>query len=161
MHALHLHAAMTHAGILALVMALAVGMISTAQAQPFGRGGEREPGQILERADRNGDGTITSEEIREMRAESFERLDRNDDGTISSEDSPRAFGQRRFEQAVDRLRSTFDNDNNGAISRSEFVDGPIPIMERADTNGDGVLDESELAAARENLGEALEQRTRE
>lgn len=119
--------------------------ISPAHAQ-----GQRDPAQLLERADLNGDGRITRAEYREARSRLFDRLDRNKDGVINKDDAPRRRLMRRSgSDRFQELLAYMDRDGDGRVTRDEFVNGPTPMFDHADTNGDGVVDARELAAFRE------------
>ncbi len=99
----------------------------------------------LMRADANNDGAITRAEANEARAAMFNRLDQNGDGSISAEERQRL--SRFAGRAVERLAEA-DSNNDGAISRAEFLGQPYALFERYDANRNDVLEQSELAAAR-------------
>jgi hypothetical protein len=102
----------------------------------------------LREADANGDGSVTWQEMMDMRVSGFERLDRNDNGVVESGDSP-AFGpgRSRFEQAFSSLRVA-DANRDGRITRSELLNAPAPLFVNGDTDGDRVLSARELADLR-------------
>jgi len=125
---------------------------SVARAQPQ----MRDPTQMLERADLDGDGRITRAEYTEARSRSFEQFDRNKDGYLDKADaSGRRFGRNRggggagerLQQAMDFI----DTDGDGRISRDEFVGGRAIMFDRADANGDNVIDEGEMRAFRDTI----------
>jgi Ca2+-binding EF-hand superfamily protein len=112
-----------------------------------------DPTRILDSADANGDGVITREEFHAARERAFSRLDRNGDGCIDNDDAPSRPGARRA--AKDRLAqlvAQFDKDGDGRISKAEFVDGPTPLFDRADTDHNGELSRAEVAAIKEKIG---------
>ncbi|GGE84000.1 hypothetical protein GCM10011317_46540 [Niveispirillum cyanobacteriorum] len=112
----------------------------TATAQDAGR---------LAEADANGDGKITWQEMVDMRAGVFERLDRDGDGFASSDDSPgMGPGKRLFSDAFGKVKSA-DANGDGRISKDEMLNGPAPLFEKGDTDGDKVLSAAELAALRQ------------
>lgn len=100
------------------------------------------------RADANGDGDITWEEMTALRAQTFARLDRNGDGVVNSGDSPPRPFSGRFNNALQTLQADFDVDGNGEIVESEFMAAPAPMFEAGDTNGDSVLSAEEISALR-------------
>lgn len=102
----------------------------------------------LREADANGDGSVTWQEMMDMRVSVFGRLDRNGNGVVESGDSP-AFGpgKSRFEQAFNSLRAA-DANRDGRITRSEMLNAPAPLFENGDTDGNRVLSANELAALR-------------
>lgn len=113
--------------------------------------GQRDPTQLLDRADTDGDGRITRAEFTQSRARMFDKLDRDEDGYLSDADmSQRRFKRRsggggRFKELIDYL----DENDDGRVARSEFVEGPNPMFDRADRNADGVIDPDEMAELRE------------
>lgn len=100
--------------------------------------------QMLERADANKDGAVTRTELIDSRVNTFERLDRNEDGVVSSKDRPR-LGGGRFDTAVSRLSAQFDANEDGELTRAEFVDGPTTGFDAGDVNGDDILSADEIA----------------
>ena len=77
-----------------LSMAIAGGAVLTisvaAQAQPGPDASDRGPERFIERADTDGDGNVTLEELNAMHAtqtaEHFARMDSNGDGVINGDD---------------------------------------------------------------------------
>lgn len=103
-------------------------------------------GQMLERADANGDGTITREEFTQARAKMFERLDRNDDGFWTKDDTPRLAARRGRGERITGALIALDKDGDSKVSRDEFVNTPGLMFERADLNHDGTVDAKEMEA---------------
>lgn len=102
----------------------------------------------LSQADANGDGSISWQEMVDMRAGIFERLDRNGNGVADADDSPRfGPGKSRFDDAFGQMKN-FDTNGDGRITKSEMLDAPSPLFEKGDTNNDKVLSADELAALR-------------
>jgi Ca2+-binding EF-hand superfamily protein len=122
-----------------------IGMAARAVAQPS----KLDLSKLLERADANGDGIITKAEFGDARAKMFERLDRNHDGYLTKDDKPR-FSLRQSGQGnrLQEMLLMLDKDGDGRISREEFVNSPSLLFDRADTNHDGQVDSTELAAFR-------------
>jgi len=123
-------------------------MAARAATQP------RQPdlSKIFDDADTNGDGVITRAEFRAARERLFARLDRNGDGFIDEADKPTGFAARRggsdrFAQLITR----FDKDGDGRVSKAEFVDGPSPLFDSADTDHNGELSREEVAAMKAKL----------
>jgi Ca2+-binding EF-hand superfamily protein len=117
-----------------------------------------DPTRIFDSADTNGDGVITREEFHAARERAFTRLDRNGDGYIDKDDAPSRPGERHA--AKDRLAqlvAQLDKDGDGRISQAEFVDGPTPLFDRADTDHNGELSREEVAAIRDKIGKKASQ----
>lgn len=107
----------------------------------------------LEKADTNGDGSISRQEFVANRETQFTRLDRNHDGFMTQGDIPRMVKRRRPESgaSIDQMIAALDKDGDGKVSRDEFVNGPAPVFNLADKDGDGVVTKAELESARATL----------
>jgi Ca2+-binding EF-hand superfamily protein len=132
--------------LLPLLAALAL----TAPAFAQTRDGARLLDQ-LEKADANKDGAVSKTEFLDLRADQFARIDRNKDGYITDSDIPARAKKRMPELSSDTLRTNFDADKDGRVSRAEFVDGPAMVFDRVDANGDGLATRAEFDAARAAL----------
>jgi len=111
-----------------------------------------DPSRIFDSADTNGDGVITREEFHAARERLFARLDRNGDGFIDKDDmSGRLARRQKAQERLAELVTQLDKDGDGRVSRSEFVDGPTPPFDRADTDRNGELSRDEVAAAKQKL----------
>lgn len=106
-------------------------------------------GDLIGRADLNGDGRVTREEFISARSQLFTRLDRNRDGYISRDDASQSrIGRRAQGKRLGEALREFDRNNDGRIGRDEFVDRPTSMFDRFDTNRDRVLDSGEMMAMR-------------
>jgi hypothetical protein len=111
-----------------------------------------DPTKIFDTADTNGDGVITREEFHAARERAFARLDRNGDGYIDKDDlSSRMAGRRNAQERLTQLVAQLDKDGDGRVSKAEFVDGPTPLFDRADTDHNGELSREEVAAIKQKL----------
>jgi Ca2+-binding EF-hand superfamily protein len=111
-----------------------------------------DPAKILDGADTNGDGVITREEFKVARERAFTRLDRNGDGYIDKDDlSSRLAGRRNAQERLTQLVAQLDKDGDGRVSKAEFVQGPTPLFDRADTDHNGELSCDEVAAIKQKL----------
>jgi Ca2+-binding EF-hand superfamily protein len=105
--------------------------------------------QQLERADTNGDGSISKPEFRAHRQAQFDRIDRNGDGFMADGDIPKRLKNRMPDGlSTDQMIKQFDKDGDGKVSETEFVDGPALIFDRVDANADGMVAKAEMEAAR-------------
>jgi Ca2+-binding EF-hand superfamily protein len=113
-----------------------------------------DPTKIFDAADTNGDGVITREEFHAARERAFTRLDRNGDGYIDKDDlSSRLAGRSKAQERLSQLVAQLDKDGDGRVSKAEFVDGPTPLFDRADTDHNGELSRDEVAAIKQKLRE--------
>ena len=95
--------------------------------------------------DADGDGALSAAEFRNVQAAQWPQVDRNADGFLTLDDFPRIAAGRAKTQLAEI--AYLDADGDGRISPSEFVDGEAPLFRRADSNGDGMLTQSEIEAA--------------
>ncbi len=106
---------------------------------------------MIQQVDVDGDGALSLSEFSDFRTASFARLDRNDDDFIDQEDAGRGPVGRRISSRLPELLERFDENSDERLSRTEFIDIPIENFAAADTDGDEILDQDELAAFQENL----------
>lgn len=104
------------------------------------------PGGFMRQMDANTDGAITRAEFDAARATHFAARDANSDGALSGEELRRERrggpdGERRTERGPGRFNP--DANSDGAITRDEFLAGPIARFERMDANNDGRLTDAE------------------
>ena len=100
---------------------------------------------IFRALDLDGDGTLSAEEI-DGAAAALKTLDADKDGTVSRAEAIGDFGRRPPPDpaaTVARLMA-FDKDKDGKLSPAELPDRMRALIDRADTNKDGVLDKAEL-----------------
>lgn len=141
-------------------------------------GGAHRAMMMLRAADANGDNSITEAEVAALQAEMFTWMDRNADGYLDAADqSPvrqrmRAIHEaemaeggegegRRGRRGGPRGRGPgeggdgegpgrhFDADEDGRISRAEFLGGENRLFAALDANEDGVIEPGELDEAAE------------
>lgn len=133
-----------------LILAAAVAFAAPASAQG------------MRAADANGDGAITRAEAVAAREAAFTAMDANGDGYVTAAEraamSEGRGARRGGGQRMEAARAEMDADGDGRLSRAEFMNAPMPLFDRADTNGDDVLSAEELSAARQRLGALRAQR---
>lgn len=136
-----------------------------AQVRPMaGPGGAKARGgmramRTLKAADANGDNTVTRAEYASLQSEMFVYLDRDGDGALSIADrSPiaqRLHADRSLEGDVRGRRQgrrgggmqRLDTDQDGTISRDEYMNRETPLFDRLDADGNDAITPDELDAA--------------
>jgi hypothetical protein len=105
-------------------------------------GKDRSPASTAEIWDANRDGVYTCDEWKGYLARMFDRADRNHDGILT----PAEFeGVRRPGSALaDADFGYFDENQDGKITRSEFVGKPNEFILQHDKNGDCRVTSEEL-----------------
>lgn len=103
--------------------------------------------QRLSEADANRDGNITRDEVRQSRAKNFERFDRNRDGVLTLDDIPMFVRNAAIGTEFRSLLTQYDANKDSKVTRDEFVSGPMPMFDMADTNRDSVVTRAELQVA--------------
>ena len=118
-----------------------------------------DPKTFFERLDANKDGVLTADELPEHFGERIMRADANGDGKISLEEMqqvhenmPRPEGRRGGTGGPEGMFERFDADGNGLLSGVEIPERMREWMMRADANGDGSLSKEELEKARRERG---------
>ena len=115
----------------AMVTILLLGSVS-AYAAGQGRGGDGPRGGVnFERLDLNGDGSMTVAELEGQGAARFAEIDADGDGMATVEELIKSAELRRSQRLVDRATR---------------------LIERADTDGDGMISQAEMEAAQEDRG---------
>jgi len=95
--------------------------------------------QIIESADENKDGRIDRGEFLHRMKEAFFFVDANKDGYVTLEEYQQAI------QGADPQRfARADRNHDGKVSMEEFLQAVNADFDAADTNGDGVLDATEI-----------------
>lgn len=111
--------------------------------------------RVWERADANGDGVLTRDEVRRMPrlARHFDAIDRDRDGVITGgevrawRESLKIRGRTVPARGADEMMKIADLNGDGEISRAELARALprfSPRFDRIDANGDGRLEKIEL-----------------
>ncbi|MEO0421197.1 MAG: EF-hand domain-containing protein [Pseudomonadota bacterium] len=140
---IHLTKSLSTPLLLGIALALSSNVTS---ADPGSARGERpDPAERLAQVDTNDDGLISREEFVAARADHFAMLDRDGDGYFSELDIPeRLRGRDHAQHRHERMLAEFDQDGDRLVSQLEFESGPTPHFDRADSNGDGQIDATEV-----------------
>ena len=145
----------------ALIATATIATIASAQPpRGQGRGHDGPPPShpIVDAIDQNQDHEISAEEIANA-SKNLLSLDKNNDGILNADDlghmgpphSGRQEGQRRSggeggsNSFATRLLA-FDENGNGKLEKDELPERMQGMIDRIDTNGDGVIDQDELQA---------------
>lgn len=98
-------------------------------------------------ADANHDGQVSRVELVQWRAANFARFDRNGDGLLSPDDIPAFLRTSSIGIQLAGMIKQYDTNADGRLTRTEFVDGPTPLFDLADSNHDAVVTKAEIDAA--------------
>jgi len=112
-------------------------------------GGHKRGGmmRMLAKADKNNDGEVTTDEIREMRAKRFKHFDTNEDGIVTREEVEKHVRERierRVMRRTEKMFRRFDKDRNGEVTKDEFDRHALERFSWHDFNDDGKLSGDEL-----------------
>ncbi|MHC4663695.1 MAG: EF-hand domain-containing protein [Planctomycetota bacterium] len=121
---------------------------------------------FFEKADKNGDGVITADDL-ETREERIAKVDSDGDGQVTKEELA-AFLKKHRKEMREKIIAHIkkrgeekfneaDADGDGFISRDEFR-GNDMLFDRMDADGDGQLSKGEIAAAVKKYFQYLKQR---
>lgn len=102
----------------------------------------------MREADANRDGIVTRPELIASRTANFARFDRNRDGVLSDSDIPWIMRGSAIATQFTTMKAQFDTNRDGRVSRDEFVGGPTPLFDAADSNRDNRLTRAEIDSAR-------------
>ncbi len=104
--------------------------------------------------DHNGDGYLDKSEVSGKLAENFDKIDANHDGKLSRDELRAAWKAHRGghhhghhgHHGHHMGLAAFDTDHDGRVSLAEFNAAMKMHFDRLDTNHDGYIDGSEMAA---------------
>ncbi len=93
---------------------------------------------VVAKYDKDNDKTLDWAEIQAAASARFDTLNKDADGTLDSKEVKGVIGKTVFKAA--------DPDNDGTLSKSEYLDLVKKLFKRADTDHDGTLDAKELGS---------------
>jgi EF hand len=119
-------------------------------------------GGFLEAADTDHDGSVSRAEFIAWRETQFAHMDHNGDGVLDAADHADADQQHeRMKARGEQMRQKLDANSDGKITKDEFVNAGTPMFDKADTDGNGVLDAKEIQAARDAMRAQWKQHRRQ
>lgn len=131
-----------------IVVSFAVFGAGLAYAEGGPRGGAR---LNFEQMDANGDGVLTMEEFRNQGQAKFAQADTNGDGQLDMAELTAAADRDR-DQRIARLMERKDSNGDGMLSLDEMQPrNPGRIFTRADTDGNGEISQEEWGAAKARM----------
>jgi len=146
------------AGLAALAGAVGIAAAQSTPAQAPERGESR-----LWQSDANADGVLTRAEFDAARASHFTQLDADANGQVSREEMRemrRERGRHGRRGGGHHHLTRADANEDGNITRDEFLARPIAHFDRLDANDDGVIAADERPQRRERGERRTERRER-
>lgn len=110
-----------------------------------------EVDRMFKEVDINNDGYIDRKELTMLREKAFDRHDANRDGALTAEE----MASRRPDGNPSGMFLHVDTDGDGSASREEFLASPMPLLDTADANGDGRIDQQEFQRHRDSFREMM------
>lgn len=108
-----------------------------------GMGGHGGMHDMMLGFDADGDGKLSQEEIDQGRANQLKKFDKDGDGTLNLAEYEALWLDVMRERMVDRFQG-HDADGDGKVTAEEFGKRFANMVKYMDSNGDGVLDASDM-----------------
>jgi len=139
---------------------------------PGGNAGQRDPGQMFGRMDKDGNGVLSKNEVPERMQAHFDKLDADGNGGITREELVTAMKNRPGQGAgpggkgkpegarggegmkPEGLLKRLDADGNGSISKNEAPENMQARFDKMDADGNGSIDLNEIKTMMERRAEA-------
>lgn len=117
--------------------------------------GKGAPGEMFKRADKNGDGKLTKDEVPEQIWGRISRLDKDEDGAVSEEEAKAGRppgGPGKGGPGGGEFLKRADKNGDGNLSKDELPEQAWARMSRLDKNNDDVISKEEMQAAFAAMG---------
>lgn len=139
--------------------------IITAEEAKAGRpdgAGRGEPGEMLKRMDKNGDGNLSKDEVPAQTWERLGKFDKDNDGVVTKAEMAAGFAAMRAAKGREGAKGKgrgiggpqeggagaafdrFDKDKDGKLSEAEVPAEMWSKLRKADTDADGLVSREEL-----------------
>jgi Ca2+-binding EF-hand superfamily protein len=105
--------------------------------------------------DLDGDGRITRTEFVTGRSQRFTAIDRNSDQVVSAADFPAGTQAMLLDRRVDKVIAAADLNHDGEVTRLELGLAGTPLFDRADVDGNGIVESKEIARFKAQLGPVI------
>jgi Ca2+-binding EF-hand superfamily protein len=114
-----------------------------------GAPGKGAPGEMFKRADKNGDGKLTKDEVPEQAWARLSRLDKDGDDAVSQEEAKAGGppGGPKGKGKGGEFLKRADKNGDGAISKDEVPEQAWERLGKMDKNNDGSVSKEEMEAA--------------
>ncbi|WP_168168882.1 EF-hand domain-containing protein [Shinella sp. HZN7] len=115
-------------------------------------------GRMFDRADTDGNGTLSEAEVLASAQKIFERRDSNKDGAIDTADARPHKGKGRHgkggEERAERMLKRLDANSDGKVSQEELLQRASETFQRFDADKNGEVTKAEVDARREAFRDA-------
>ena len=140
-----------------LKIAIATSLILAGTGVAFAKGsvGEGRAALTFESIDADGNGEITTEDLKALRDARFAEMDADGDGSVTEEEYTAAAATHAAEQAVARFER-LDADGDGVLSRDVLEQGrgrgiSDRLISRFDADNSGGISAEEFETAKERM----------